>query len=49
MLDRVAKAIELAKGNAPYYVLPQFKNKYNLFKICYKKFNFWDFSFIKCK
>lgn len=32
MLDRVAKAIELAQGNAPYYVFPQFKNKYSVFK-----------------
>lgn len=33
MLDRIAKAIELAQGNAPYYVFPQFKNKYMVYKI----------------
>lgn len=33
MLNRVAKAIELAKGNVPYYVFPQFKNKYMVYKI----------------
>lgn len=30
MLERVAKAIELAQGNAPFYVMPMFKDKYGV-------------------
>lgn len=32
MIERVAKALALAQCNSPYYVMPQFKNKYNVFK-----------------
>lgn len=34
MITRIAKVLELAKANAPFYVMPsQYKNKYNVFEI----------------
>lgn len=33
MLDHIAKAIEIAQANAPFYVMPRFKNKYDVFEI----------------
>lgn len=33
MLNRIAKEIELAQANAPFYVLPRFKNKYDVMEM----------------
>lgn len=34
MIERAVKALELAQGNAPFYVMPaKFKNKFNILKM----------------
>lgn len=33
MIDKLVKVMVKAQANAPYYVMPQYKNKYNVFLI----------------